>query len=134
MSMFLFYTRIQKYRKRRSARNRFRQFFFLGTNTENISIYLEDDQQIELILPTKSSRDGGSLFPRWKKLDQYFTLYHIPFTEKRVSVYFTFHNKECMTSLMKKHEQISFSKVSTSKQARMPATFLKGNSNAGVFL
>ena len=117
MPMFPFYTRIQKYRKRTSARNRFRQFFFLSTNIENISIYLEDDQQTELILPAKSSRNGRSLFPRWKTLDQYFTLYHIPFTEKSFSIYFTFDNKECVTSLMKSMNKFHYSKLSTSKQA-----------------
>ena len=41
--MFSFCIRAYKYRKRISARNRFRYFFFLATNIEKISIYLEDD-------------------------------------------------------------------------------------------
>ena len=53
---------------------------FLIQILKKISIYFEDDYQIELIVPAKSSR-------------------------------------ECMTSLIKKHEWILFSKVSTSKQS-----------------
>ena len=55
--MFPVYTGVWKYRRRTSARNRFRYFFFLSANTEEISIYVENDQQIQLNIPAESSRD-----------------------------------------------------------------------------
>ena len=92
--------------KRRSARKTFRYFSFLSKNFEKNSIYLEDNQQIQLILPAKFSRDEGRfLFPRWKKLHQYFTLCHIPFTVKEFQyIFFTFPLKNRMTSLINRHE------------------------------
>ena len=52
------------------TRNRFRYYFFLSTNIERIAIYMEDEQ-IQLILPAKSSNygSGGTQFPRWEMLD-----------------------------------------------------------------
>ena len=95
-----------KVQKRKLARKTFRYFSFLSKNIEKISIYLEDDQQIQLILPAKFSRDKGRfLFPRWKKLHQYFTLCHIPFTIKEFQyTFFTFPSKERMASLIKGYE------------------------------
>ena len=104
-NVLFLYQRI-KVQKRKSARKTFRYFSCLSKNIEKVSIYWEDDQQIQLILPTKFSRDNGRfLFPRWKKLRQYFTLYHAPFTVKKFQyTFFTFPSKQCMTSLIKGHE------------------------------
>ena len=104
-NVLFLYQRI-KVQKRKSTRKTFRYFSFLSKNIEKISIYLEDDQQIQLILPAKFSRDKGRfLFPRWKKLHQYFTLCHTPFTAKDFHyTFFTFPSKRCMTSLTKGHE------------------------------
>ena len=63
--------------------------------------------RIQLILPAKSTNDGswGTQFPRWKKLDECFTLYHISFTIKQFQYsFFTFPSTECTNLLMKKHE------------------------------
>ena len=104
-NVLFFYQRIEV-QKRKSARKTFRCFSLLSKNIEKISIYLEDDQQIQLILPDKFSRDMGKfLFARWKKLHQYFTLCYIPFTVKEfLYTFFTFPNTHCMTSLIKRHE------------------------------
>ena len=72
-------------------------------------MYLKHDQQIHFILQTKSNIEGASLFPRWKMLDSLFTVkfsrYHIRFTIKEFQyTFFTFPSKECMVSLIKKHE------------------------------
>ena len=101
--LFLYQRKVQK---RKSARKTFRNFSFVSKNIEKVSVYWEDDQQIQLILPAKFSRDKGRfLFPRWKKLHQYFTLCHIPFTVKEFQyTFFTFPSKQCMTSLIKGHE------------------------------
>ena len=104
-NVLFLYQRI-KVQKRKSARKTFRYFSFVSKNIETISIYWEDDQQIQLILPAKFSRDKERfLFPRWNKLRQYFTLYHIPFTVKKFQyTLFTFPSKQCMTSLIRGHE------------------------------
>ena len=104
--MFSFFYQRIEVQKRKSARKTFRCFSLLSKNIEKISIYLEDDQQIQLILPDKFSRDMGKfLFARWKKLHQYFTLCYIPFTVKEfLYTFFTFPNTHCMTSLIKRHE------------------------------
>ena len=92
--------------KRKSTQKTFRYFSFLSKNIEKISIYLEDDKQIQLILPAKFSRDKAKfLVPTRKKLRQYFTPCHIHFTVKEFCyTLFTFSSKQCMTSLMKGHE------------------------------
>ena len=104
-NVLFLYQRI-KVQKRKSARKTFRYFSFLSKNIEKISIYLEDDQQIQLILPAKFSRDKGRfLFPRWKKLHQYFTLCHNSFTVKEFHyTFFTFPSRPCVTSLIKEYE------------------------------
>ena len=104
-NVLFLYQRIEV-QKRKSARKTFRYFYFLSKTIEKISIFLENDQQIQLILPAKFSRDKGRfLFPRWKELRQYFTLCHIPFTVKEFQyTFFTFPSKLCMTSLIKGHE------------------------------
>ena len=92
-----------KVQKRKSARKTFRYFSFLSINIEKISIYWEDDQQIQLNLPAKFSRDNGRfLFPRWKKLRQCFALYHTPFTVKKFPyTFFTFPSKQFMLYSLK---------------------------------
>ena len=56
-------------KKRKLVRKTFKYLSFLSKNIKKISLYLEDGQQIQLILPVKFSRDKGTfLFPRWKKL------------------------------------------------------------------
>ena len=50
------------------ARNRFRWFFFLSTNIEKIFIYLEDDEQIQLILLTKSTGNGHFFINKMEKV------------------------------------------------------------------
>ena len=123
--MFPFDTGVQKYRKRTLERNRFRYlagnrfkyFFFLSTSTEKISIYFKYDQQIQLVLPARSGRDRGIFVSKMKKLDQYFTLCHIPLTLKEFQyIFFTFPSKEFKASLIKNYKGVLFSKVSTSKQ------------------
>ena len=108
-NVLFLYQRI-KVQKRRSARKTFRYFSFPSKNIEKIYIYQEDDQQIQLILPAKFSRNKGRfLFPRWKKMRQYFTLYHIPFTVKKFQyTFFTFLSKHCMTSVVKGLEKFHF--------------------------
>ena len=108
-NVLFLYQRI-KVSKRKSARKTFRCFSFLSKNIEKMYVYLEDDQQIQLILPATFSRDKGRfLFPRWKKMHQYCTLYHIPFTVKNFQyIFFTFLSKQCLTSVVKGHEKFRF--------------------------
>ena len=98
VNVLFLYQRIEV-QKRKSARKTFRYFSFVSKNSEKIYIYLEDDQQIQLILPAKFSMDKGRfLFPRGKKLHQYFTLCHIPFAVKEFQyIFFTFPSEQCMT-------------------------------------
>ena len=104
-NVLFLYQRIEV-QKRKSARKMFNYFSFLSKNIKKISLYLKDDQQIQLILPAKFSRDNGRfLFRRWKKLDQYLTLCHTSFTVKDFKyTFFTFPSKQCMTTLIKGHE------------------------------
>ena len=100
-NVLFLYQRI-KVQKRKSARKTFRYFSFLSKNIEKISIYWEDDQQIQLVLLAKFSTDKEKfLFLRWKKLRQYFTSYHIPFTVKKFQyTFFIFPSKQlCLHSL-----------------------------------
>ena len=65
-NVLFLYQRIEV-QKRKSVRKIFRYFSILSLskNIEKTSIYLKDDQQIQLILPAKFSRDKGRfLFSR----------------------------------------------------------------------
>ena len=67
-NVLFLYQRIEM-KKRKPVRKTFKYLSFLSKNIKKISLYLEDGQQIQLILPVKFSRDKGTfLFPRWKKL------------------------------------------------------------------
>ena len=99
----LFLYRRIKVQKRKSARKTFRYFSFLSKIIEKNFYIWEDDYQIQLILPAKFSRDNRRfLFPRWKKLRQYFTLCHTLFTVKKFQyTFFTFSSKQCMLHSLK---------------------------------
>ena len=60
--------------------------FFLSTNVENVSIYLEDDYQINLTLLAKSSSDRGISVSKMKVRLVFYTVPCV-FNCKRVSVY-----------------------------------------------
>ena len=105
VNVLFLYQRIEAQR-RKLTRKTLKYFSFLSKNIEKISLHLENVQHIQLILPVKFSRDKGRfVFPRWKKLHQYFTLCDIRFAIKEFQyTFFTFPRKQCMTSLIKGHE------------------------------
>ena len=105
--MFPVYTEVWKYRRRTSARNRFRCFFFLSANTEEISIYVENEYQIQLNIPAESSRDGGRdlCFLDEKICISILHCTIILFILKEFQyAFFTFDSKEFKISLIKKHK------------------------------
>ena len=88
--MFPFYTGLLKYKKRPSNENRFRHFFSLVKVMQKKSIYLEVDEQIQLILPVKSTSDGGISVSKMKKVRLVFYTVPYSFYCKRVSVCFLY--------------------------------------------
>ena len=88
VSMFSFCSRVWQCRRENQSEKTFRYFSFLIKNIEKISIYFEDDQQIELILPVKFSRNRGEIsVSKMEKLG--LTFYTVPYSIycKRVSLY-----------------------------------------------
>ena len=95
--------KVEKYRKRTYALNRFRYFFLPSTNIKKILYTWRTTCKYRWFYQPNLAGIWGNTASKMEKLDKYFTLYHIPFIVKEFQyTFFTFPNKECMTSLIKK--------------------------------